>query len=387
MGLLPESIGGSPRALYPGMIIASPRTPKIPFGFLQRVQRVSRTASGVIVVSRPIPLGFALRAQVPFDLQPIHPFTKCTLLTKQLFSAGPHTGSQVTGKICFGIAYRLRGTMSLRHLAASLTVTISEHASAQFTTYGSVSFRRAYTLLATNLPTFTFWVGGVPLVVTPRLTLEAGALGSAAASLNLGTDEHATFTLGATCHDTACSPIATATATYIKPYATPEAQASFTGFFGPHLELLLYGLAGPNVGYEDYIEADANIKSNPWWRLYAGDRATTQFRFRALWKDVSSQQFVHPFQRKELLNAGGPLTSARPTRTPTPVSTATATPEPTSTPTSAPPTAPVPAATLSYVHEYLISRPSESWEHSFRHLAHTAVMAKDCSLTTCCRVP
>jgi hypothetical protein len=68
--------------------------------------------------------------------------------------------------------------------------------------------------------------------------------------------------------------------------------------FGPHLELLLYGLAGPNVGYEDYIEADANIKSNPWWRLYAGDRATTQFRFRALWKDVPSQQFVHPFQRK-----------------------------------------------------------------------------------------
>lgn len=72
------------------------------------------------------------------------------------------------------------------------------------------------------------------------------------------------------------------------------------------LELLLYGITGPNAKIEAYSKLHANITENPWYYLSAGIKGTIGYETEILSRGISGIE-VNLFDlEQELTNSGGP---------------------------------------------------------------------------------
>ncbi len=190
-----------------------------------------------------------------------------------------------------------------------------------YSVIASLSVEARIELAQYYLAPITVWVGSVPVVLTPVLTVYVGVDGSVEVGLAInGTRQETTLTAGLQYDGGSWEPIGENTTSFsVQP---PDAFGSLEvrGYIGPSLTLLLYGVTGPEAVVQGYIELEANTSQTPWWEIYAGIDATATVIMQVFSWSVASPT-LHVIGFRQLIAAADtppPVTaSPTPTRTPT----------------------------------------------------------------------
>ncbi len=118
---------------------------------------------------------------------------------------------------------------------------------------------------------FTGLVGGFPVEASPVLRLIVGGDGHASVGLTVGVGQSSSLQAGIYCQDTSCSASATAgrNMTLDADYAV-HADADATIYADPHVAVLLYDAAGPDLELHAYVHAQFDAAATPCWTVDAG---------------------------------------------------------------------------------------------------------------------
>jgi len=132
----------------------------------------------------------------------------------------------------------------------------------------------------------TIWVGWVPVVIVPVLTVTVGLDGEVSVGLSAGVTQEATITAGIEYRNSYWSPISDFSSDF--QFNTPVllSRCQAKAYAGPRLSLLLYGITGPYGNVNGYLELEADISSTPWWILYGGIEVNTGVRFEVLSNEI-----------------------------------------------------------------------------------------------------
>ncbi len=134
----------------------------------------------------------------------------------------------------------------------------------------NISYKKTKEILRVEFTPFTVFIGIVPVVITPILSINVGVDGEIYANLSSSISQQAEFTSGLKYDGNSWSPIANETHSFTFQPPTITVGASLRGFIGAELQALIYGVVGPTLQPELYSEVDANPSQNPWLNLYAG---------------------------------------------------------------------------------------------------------------------
>jgi hypothetical protein len=194
------------------------------------------------------------------------------------------------------------------------------------------------------LQPITVWVGWLPVVFTPVLTVDVGLDGSAVVGFDVGVTQEANLDVGLVYANGGWSPISEFTNDFAFTPPTITASCNARGYAGLQLAILIYGVGGPQGQIDGFLELDADLNRVPWWELHGGLGATVGVRFEVLGYRLADFEKRVLDQRFPLSDGGArptdvpptaepPPTEPPPTGEPTPTATATATATPTLTPT------------------------------------------------------
>lgn len=120
-----------------------------------------------------------------------------------------------------------------------------------------------------NAPQLRFFIGPVPVVITPRTTLYVAGKGEAGAAFDTGIHGFVSATAGLRYDGHEVHP--TGSFDHGFDYTPPSirAHASLGGRVIPSVEFLLYGQVGPRFDLSAGLQLDADPANNPWWTLTA----------------------------------------------------------------------------------------------------------------------
>jgi hypothetical protein len=296
-------------ALKAGDILASEPTPAAPYGLLRKIVSVTPQGAGLALATTPGSLREAivqgdLAAQghlSPSDLTAFAPAQPGILARPESigfdvpYSLVLHDGDgnlsttgdqlRLTGSAGFDIGYSVSMgfkasydppfdvDLSTKFIAI---LYIQQHAGIGFESTGAVDFAHEVPLGTYSFTPITFFVGPVPVVLVPTVTVSAEASGHMGAKLSFGADETLTIQAGVSKdYGQGFKPVfdvipaATATApTLVATYPAPG--FSMHGGVKARGSLRLYGLVGPFAE----LEADAyllgGIGNAPPWQIRGG---------------------------------------------------------------------------------------------------------------------
>lgn len=123
-----------------------------------------------------------------------------------------------------------------------------------------------------NLGTITFVVAGIPVTVTPKLSMSASLTGQVSGSVRASATATAGLSGGVRYANGAFQP-------YIQPSFDASARidaragGSLVADLTPRLDLLVWGRGGPFVEIGPHAELNVNAFANPWWTAHAEVRA------------------------------------------------------------------------------------------------------------------
>jgi hypothetical protein len=184
------------------------------------------------------------------------------------------TGSvKLEGSLSITPHFAFSAQWSLLHLIDAAKFTGSVTASASLT--GSASAASNCTLKPTPLlaKPITFspvevQVGPIPVVLVPRLQIYMLANGEISANLTTGITASVTGTAGVSYQrGSGFAPISGLTASFDYTPPTLDSDAHLEAGLRPRLDLLLYGIAGPDLTITGSLAFDANSSKDPWWTL------------------------------------------------------------------------------------------------------------------------
>ncbi len=166
----------------------------------------------------------------------------------------------------------------------------------------------------------TFQIGPVPVVLTPNARVTVDAAADASASFTTGMSVQATATAGVKyVKGDGTSPIASFTPSWSYTAPTVSASAGLSANVTPTINVLVYGVAGPELAFKAGLALNADTHANPWWTLTAPVDLTAQLVVPALKLSTGK---LHVFKKTyTLAHADGPfstgtteptLTTARP---------------------------------------------------------------------------
>ena len=322
---LPAELSG----LDAGDVLVLGQTAKTPLGLLRRVLSVVPSSGGVLVFTGPAAISDALETA---SLSVTRALTQSDLLAAGALVAGVSmrfageggpaaqdidpgafyfdinglvvydqdrnpdtTEDQVTLDGSVSLAPSLTLNMSvdganLQHLvfAATLHEEISLTVSSKAELASLEEEREIYRWAFSP---FTVWVGWVPVVIQPNVTLNAGVEGDLSVGLAASVTQEATATAGVGYATGVWTPIAELhnSFTFDRPQLSLSLHAR--GFAGPRVDLLLYGVAGPYVTVDAYLDLDADVFETPWWSLYAGLEASAGVRAEIFGEEIADEEF------------------------------------------------------------------------------------------------
>ncbi len=125
-------------------------------------------------------------------------------------------------------------------------------------------------LFRSYLSPVVLFIGFVPIVITPVMTVVVGADLKIYVAVASRVTQHAEFTAGLNLHDGVWSPFINESHSFDFEPPVVTAGAKLKGYFGPRLSFLLYGIVGPYSQTVFYGELDADVSRNPWATFYAG---------------------------------------------------------------------------------------------------------------------
>ena len=134
----------------------------------------------------------------------------------------------------------------------------------------------------------TFFVGSIPVVLVPTLTVKLGASGKVSTSMSTGVTQQASVTAGLSYAGGIWEPVSGFENTFDFQSPTIKAGAEAKAYIKPQLSLMLYTLAGPHASIEGYLKLIADPTAEPWWSLRAGIKGDVGAEIRVLSKVVAS---------------------------------------------------------------------------------------------------
>ena len=139
-------------------------------------------------------------------------------------------------------------------------------------------------LYSVNFEPITIPVAGIPVVIVPELYIIAGIDVDMEGSLETGMETKAEGLLGIKYHgqDRGWKPVEKISHSFEKKPISVDVSAKARAYIGPKVKLKLYGITGPYADILAYTELDADIHSNPWWKLHAGIESYGGFKARVL---------------------------------------------------------------------------------------------------------
>jgi hypothetical protein len=286
------------QALRAGDVIVSGVTPDTPFGMLRKVTAVTRQGDSTLVDTSPAALTDAItqgtftvnRSLASTDIrsfqsvlpgvavagstQPQYPF--CLSLTNVTLASGSTTtgGGSTTaagsltasGRVCAAINFYLSADISgpsVEHPAPQFQVEFksdgAEMTDVRLTASGAVSVNQSYELGRFYLQPIVFSVFGVPVVITPLVLMTIGADGAVMASMTAGVTQSDAYEADLQCANDSCWATGSLPApTFSADPISLSSRAAITGYGTPELDLLLYGVVGPELDVRGYVEADGS---------------------------------------------------------------------------------------------------------------------------------
>jgi formylglycine-generating enzyme required for sulfatase activity len=156
---------------------------------------------------------------------------------------------------------RLEFSTSVQETARDLTVKAK---------VALLSVKKEKEIARWYLTPIVVFVGPLPVVFTPVLTIVAGVDGSVHVGVTMGASQVATLTSGLRYAGGAWTPIQSYTNSFTWKLPALTAGLDLKGYAGSRIALLLYGVAGPYATVQMYAKLEADIFATPWWKLYGG---------------------------------------------------------------------------------------------------------------------
>ncbi len=156
----------------------------------------------------------------------------------------------------------------------------------------------------------TIFIGPIPVVITPQLTVNVGANGSISAKVSTGIEQSSTITAGVTYENGTWKPVTKISDNHIGPLKTTLSQsAKAEAFAGPDLSVKIYYAAGPYGQIKGYLALKADPSGTPLWKLYGGIKGELGFKVEVLSFQVKAQTYsVFILPEQILAQAGGGVT-------------------------------------------------------------------------------
>lgn len=288
-------------SLAAGDVLLFGVTSRTPDGLLRKVVSTTDTAQGVMVTTgaATLPEAFEtldlkVQRSLPYtDMKTYEAALEGLEIVQSPLSFEGSAGNEYQVGFDGTVIYDADGDAATTHdqviangsISFSLGLTLeveTSYLSLKRLKIGTAVVQDAELTLTTNLPALDFdreivvadlifgaFVVG-PVVITPNLELVLGANGELEAELTASVTEAVEVTAGADFDGVAWDPSSDFKADFGFQPPTLTASARLRAFVGPRVKLLIYGVAGPRVQVNGFLELEAEYDDELSWELHAG---------------------------------------------------------------------------------------------------------------------
>jgi len=179
---------------------------------------------------------------------------------------------------------------------ASFTGTATASAELGASVSASASCMLAKTALLAHPWTLTpieIQVGPIPVVLVPRVQVYVSATGQLGAKVSTGVHGSLSATAGLSYNRGTISPIASNSLNFGYEPPTVSSSATLGGRVIPTLDLLFYGVAGPEISFSTGLDLAANPGQDPWWTLTAPVDLNASLKVPALGLETGQLHVYH----------------------------------------------------------------------------------------------
>jgi alpha-tubulin suppressor-like RCC1 family protein len=276
--------GGNQTA--PGQILVIGAGSGTPNGFIGKVTSVQQQNGQTVATTVPATLLQAVPDGSMNIGTPSVTASRLAHVAKATISCTGSAGFSITHDITFSAGLDLNADWSFLHGLQSASVTanagLTASIQAAVAAAGSCSLdKRA--ILTVKGPSVDTFVGPVPIVMTSKLTVYIDA--SATAQASVSTSASAGFSASAGVgwkKGSGFYGISSFTPSFNFSPPTLSASADVNANITPTVDVLLYGVAGPEVALQAGLDFNADIAQNPWWSLTAPVNLTASITIPAL---------------------------------------------------------------------------------------------------------
>ncbi len=136
------------------------------------------------------------------------------------------------------------------------------------------------------------FVGPLPVVLTPVLTVNIGVDGSVYIGMTTSVKQDVTMFGGVKYLNGEWALLSDASKQFT--YTPPQLSAGLDckGYSGVRLALLLYGVIGPYADINVFLKLEADLFKTPWWSLYGGLEVPVGVRFEVLGHTIADYEAV-----------------------------------------------------------------------------------------------
>ncbi len=159
----------------------------------------------------------------------------------------------------------------------------SSTATIGFSAQSSITYNPPdFSLYEQNFSPIVFWIGLVPVWITPKIVLKAEIDAYAGATFNTSVTASTTISSGVEYINPNWIPYSTYTPSMECQVPSLSAGMNAKVVIGPSVELKLYSVAGPELFVGGYLDLNANPSQTPWWTLEGGVKSIIEVKFDAL---------------------------------------------------------------------------------------------------------
>ena len=294
--------------LTKGSVLVSESSEAAPFGYLRRVSALRQEGGAVLVKTKHARLDEAIAQgslSVTMPLTPAELDSSQMLLENLSLETDPGGLSpQADDKLDFELQFdrvlldldgddgttndqmKLSGKVGLDLFAkvdvdigwfadaekVETVIGVTQKAELSFKGFSALKLKKEVKVAQLDFATQTFFVGPVPVVMTPSIELVIGVEGDLRATTTLTVSETATLQAGARWTDKkGWENISKADVDFgFKPPSIDGAGTKLEAFAGPKAKLKFYGVLGPHAFVKAFAKTDVKIPRDPVWKLSAG---------------------------------------------------------------------------------------------------------------------
>jgi len=157
----------------------------------------------------------------------------------------------------------------------------------------AITIEKEKEIWSKQLSRITFWIGWIPVVITPKIEFAVGAELELQASVTTSIEGSLTTRGGLRYKSGEWSLINDLERTwgFNPPELDLSAEATAYAVI-PRMEFLLYGLTGPTIELKPYVKLHASLFENPWWTLSVGIEGSAGFTVEILDKELAEVSFT-----------------------------------------------------------------------------------------------